>query len=147
MGVSLTYITSGKVSDDQIQGIKSNLAIKGSNREWWCEPIWISEYADSDGKLFGSTKLFCNIDDIDVDTYMAYLDIKEIVRILSDVSHELRIDWDIQVEDSTIGKIKNGNSDSELQANLEMFLEMFPGDFDTLKQTPREQILEKWKDR
>lgn len=147
MGVSLGYRTAEKVDRSTVSAIRKLAAKKNREYDWWCEAIWIGEKVDESGAAFGFTKLFCMIDDEDVDTYMAYLDVKEIVDFFCEVSKQTKTAWDFAIEGSELGKVEKGKRDAALRENLEMFLDLFPGDFESVKKKGRKQILREWKDR
>ena len=123
MGVSLEYSTARPVTEPTLVRILRLAEGENSSREWWCEPIWISEKPGVEGQAFGSTKLFCMIDDEDVDTYMAYLDIQEIARFLIELSGSTGTDWELRIEGSPVGLIRSGRMDEGLSGAIEAFLQ------------------------
>jgi hypothetical protein len=147
MGVSLGYFSTKPVSEAHHQEIMALASAANEAYEWWCEPIWISGSLEEAGNVFGFTKLFCLIDDDNTDTYMAYLDVCEIVRFLTSVAERFDVEWRVDIEDSTFGVVTKAGPDEMLEENLSGFLEMFPGDFEVLQSQPREAILAKWSDR
>jgi hypothetical protein len=146
MGVSLGYVSTKPVPAAQHRELLALSATANESHVWWCEPIWMSEQLDEAGNIFGSTKLFCLIDDIDTDTYMAYLDVCEIVKFLSLVAQRLGIEWRLEMEGEAFGAITRAGPDATLQGNLSSFLDM-GGDFAALRARPREEILAQWADR
>jgi hypothetical protein len=83
-------------------------------------------------------------DDEDTDTYMAYLDVCEIVKFLTSVAHRLGIEWRLEIEGAPFGAVTRAGADSELHGNLSGFLDMFPGNFEALRSRPRAEILAQW---
>jgi len=147
MGASLGYLSVKPVSRaDHVQLLALEAAANKAY-DWWCESLWISEKSDEAGNVFGSTKLFRLIDDPVTDTYMAYLDVCEIVTFLTSVADQLSIEWRLQMEGAPFGMVTKAGPDAQLQGSLSMFLEMFPGDFETLRSRPRAEILSEWSDR
>jgi hypothetical protein len=147
MAVSLGYVSTKPVPSVGHRQLSALAAAANEAHEWWCEPIWITEKPDEAGNAFGFTKLFCMIDDEDTDTYMAYLDVCEIVKFLTSVAVSLGIEWRLEIEGSPFGVVTRAGPDAELQGNLSGFLDMFPGDFESLRSRPREKILAEWSDR
>lgn len=147
MGVSLGYYSQTGMTQAQSQIIEELVEQKNKSYQWWCESIWMSSELTEEGELCGSTKLFCLIDDEDTDTYMAFLDIQEIVRFFQSVARQTGIDWRFEMEGSPFGAIINGEIDETLETNLTMFLDLFPGDFMALRAISREEILNQWKSR
>jgi hypothetical protein len=147
MGVSLGYTTDSPVTPEVLEQLTFATHEKNRSRDWWCESVWISDEVGPDGGAFGFTKLFCMIEDDDTDTYMAYLDICEIVRFLQAESVRLGVSWKLEIEASPFGRLTSNGPDRELRENLDTFLEMFPGDFESLKSRSREDILAQWSDR
>ncbi len=147
MGVSLGYISTKPVTAQEHRRLLDLTAEANEAYDWWCEPIWIADDPNDAGHAFGSTKLFCMIDNEDVDTYMAYLDVGEIVRFLSSAAKRLGMEWRLEVEGAPFGTVTAAGPDDELQANLKMFLDMFPGDFEPLRLRSRADILAEWSDR
>jgi len=147
VGVSLSYFTTDPMHDADRRGLFTDADAKNRGREWWCEGIWICDKSIENRTVFGSTKLFCMIDDEDTDTYMAYLDICEIVEFLAGESKRRGHTWWFEIEGESFGRIRDGVPDVELRGNLESFLEVFPGDFESLRRKSREQILAAWADR
>jgi hypothetical protein len=146
VGVTLDYYTIHPVNAQQLQQIRALVPEANQARSWWCESIWVSETPDDGGYCFGCNKLFCLIDDVATDTYMAYLDAWAVMAFLADIGKRLRIDWRIQIAGSPLGKILNGVPDEALNANLDGFLDP-PEDFVELKARAREQILAQWSGR
>jgi hypothetical protein len=147
MGVSLGYFSTKPVPAADQQQLMARAAEANEMYDWWCESIWICETPDEAGNAFGFTKLFCMIDDEDTDTYMAYLDVQEIVKFLTSVAKRLGIEWRLEIEGAPFGIVTKAGPNGELQGNLSGFLDMFPGDFETLRSLPREKILAAWCDR
>jgi hypothetical protein len=87
------------------------------------------------------------IDDEDADTYMASLDVGEIVRFLASVAQRLGIGWRLEIEGSPFGGVTAAGPDAELRGNMAGFLDMFPGDFEPLRARSRADILAQWGDR
>jgi hypothetical protein len=147
MGVSLGYFSTMPVPPADHRQLLALAAEADEAYNWWCESIWISEMPDEAGNAFGFTKLFCMIDDEDTDSYMAYLDVCEIVRFLTSVAERVGIEWRLEIEGSLFGVVTGAGPDGELQRNLSGFLDRFPGNFETLMLRPREEILSEWSDR
>jgi hypothetical protein len=84
---------------------------------------------------------------METDTYMAYLDVCEVVRILTSIAQKLGIEWRLEIEGAPFGTVNEGGPDTELQGNLSGFLDMLPGDFETLRTRTRDEILADWSDR
>jgi hypothetical protein len=147
VGVSLGYFSTRPVPADEHRQLVALMAEANEAYDWWCESIWISEKPDEAGYAFGFTKLFCMIDDEDADTYMAYLDVCEIVKFLTSAAQRLGIEWRLEIEGAPFGVVTSAGPDAALQGNLSGFLDMFPGDFDALRSRPREEILAEWSDR
>jgi hypothetical protein len=147
MGVSLNY-KCGQIIDKNLHQQLSDFANERNKLiDWWCESIWITEPHQTDEPVFGSTKLFCNIQNEEVDAYMAYLDIIEIIKFLEDSSKKFSLTWTLEIEGGHFGEISSTGPDSILKENLELFLQMFPNDFTSLKNRTRESILKEWADR
>jgi hypothetical protein len=144
MGVSLGYFSVKPVSRADHQQLLALQAAANKAYDWWCESLWILEESDEAGNVFGSTKLFRLIDDPVTDTYMAYLDVCEIVRFLTSVAEQLGIEWRLQIEGAAFGSVTKAGPDAQLQGNLSAFLDMFPGVFETLRSRPRAEILSEW---
>jgi hypothetical protein len=147
MGVSLGYSSIRPVSSEDHRQLLQLVAASNEAYDWWCESIWIAEEPNTLGNVFGFTKLFCLIEDMATDTYMAYLDIGEIVRFLTSVAAQLHIEWQLEIEGSPFGIVTRNGPDARLQENLSEFLEMFPEDFEPLQSRSREEILARWVDR
>ena len=148
VGVSLGYFSTRPVpADDHLRLLALVAAEANEAYDWWCESIWIADGPDEAGNAFGFTKLFCMIDDEDTDTYMAYLDVCEIVRFLTSVAEQLGIEWRLEIEGAPFCVVSRAGPDAALKGNLSEFLDMFPGDFDALRSRPRQEILAEWSDR
>ncbi|MGL6074088.1 MAG: hypothetical protein ACRC8S_08005 [Fimbriiglobus sp.] len=147
MGVSIGYCSTEPVPAETHQQLLALVADANAAYDWWCESIWIAEDPDADGHAYGFTKLFCMIDDEDADTYMAYLDVCEIVRFLASVANRLGIEWRLQIEASPFGGVTAGGPDDDLRGNLSGFLDMFPGDYEPFRVRSRADILAEWADR
>lgn len=147
MGVSLGYFSTGPVSDANYRQLLTLARAANEAYDWWCESIWISEKRDDRGGAFGFTKLFCTIDDEDTDTYMAYLDVCEIVRFLTSIAEKLGVEWRLEIEGAAFGVVTEAGPDAKLHRSLSRFLEVFPGDFEALQARTREEILAEWSDR
>ena len=147
MGVSLSYSSTQPIAAEAHRRLLALAAETNRAYHWWCEPICVISTADDAGHAFGSTKLFCLIDDVDADTYMAYLDVNAIIRFLSTVAVELSIQWKLEIEGSPFGGVTATGPDDELRGNLSRFLDMFPGDFEPLRARSRADILAQWPDR
>ncbi len=146
MGVSLGYFSLDQMSEDERSALVARVVKHNESYEWWCEGIWISDEPTENGSSFGSTKLFCLIDDENADTYMAYQDIREIVRFFTEES-KTGSGWRLELEDEDFGTIVSGAPDEELKANLEGFLDAFEVDFEELGKPDRKAFLKKWSDR
>jgi len=144
MGVSLGYSSTLPVEPVNHQQLLSLAAESNKAYDWWCESIWISNERNEKGMAFGSTKLFRMIDDENVDTYMAYLDVCEIIKFLKMVSVRLGIEWEVKIEGAPFGGVTRTGADTMLRGNIATFLDMFPGDFEPLKAKPRAEILAEW---
>jgi hypothetical protein len=147
MGASIGYFSVEPVAEQKHRELLSLASKANEAYHWWCESICISETPDETGSVFGFTKLFCLIGDEVTDTYMAFLDICEIVRFLTTASERLGVEWRLEIAGSHFGKITRSGPDDELQAKLASFLEEFPGDFESLRSRPRAEILAEWPDR
>jgi hypothetical protein len=147
MGVSLGYFSTKPVSAANHRELLALATAANAAYDWWCESIWIPEKPDDCGNAFGFTKLFCMIDDADTDTYMAYLDVCEIVRFLTSIAETLGIEWRLEIEGSPLGVATAAGPDAELQGNLSRSLDMLAGDFEALRSKPRGEILAEWSDR
>src|SRR5262245_51192025 len=128
MGVSLGYFSTTSVSPANHRLLLELVTSKNKAYDWWCESIWISERPDTLGNVFGFTKLFRLIDDADIDYYMVYLDIGEIVRFFTSVAERLGVEWRFEVADAPFGTVRVTGPDAQLEGNLSGFLEAFPGD-------------------
>jgi hypothetical protein len=120
---------------------------KNGSREWWCESIWICPTLDDNGCAFGFSKLFRMIEDEDADTYMAFLDIAEIVKYCSETSRQLEVDWRFEIEDAVFGEVIGGLQTEQLKGSMAGFLNWFSVDLEALKSKSREQILAQWATR
>jgi hypothetical protein len=147
MGVSLGYFSTRPVPPADHQWLPALAETTNEAYDWWCESIWISEKSDEPGNVFGFTKLFCMIDNEDTDTYMAFLDMCEIVRFLTSVAERLGIEWRLEIEGSPFGAVTRAGPDAALQVNLTGLIDMFGGDFEALQSRPREETLAEWSDR
>lgn len=147
MGVSLNYSSTEPVSPEDHQKLITLMTEANKNYEWWCENIWISSQLNDNKCAFGSTKLYCMIDDPAVDHYMAYLDVGEIIRFLSSIAKELGIEWQLNIEGSTFGKVTTVGPDDELEVQYSSFLTWFGSDITKLQSQSREDILAEWSDR
>ena len=147
MGVSLGYRSTKLVSQQDFRQLLALASEANEAYDWWCESIWISDMPDEAGNAFGFTKLFCMIDDEDTDTYMAYLDVCEIVRFLVAASERLGIAWRLEIEGGSLGGVTETGPDNELRGNIAGFLDMFPGNFEPLKSRSRKEILAEWSNR
>lgn len=147
MGVSLGYFSTKPISAADHHEILGLARSANAAYDWWCESIWISEKPDDGGNAFGFTKLFCMIDDEDTDTYMAYLDVCEIVRFLNSIAEKFGIEWRLEIEGSPFGVVTVSGPNAEFLGNISGFLELFPGNFESLRSRLREEILAEWADR
>ena len=147
MGVSLGYFSTKPVPPADLRQLLVFAGAANEGYDWWCESIWISEKPDEAGNVFGFTKLFCMIDEEDTDTYMAYLDVCEIIKFLTLVAQRLDSEWRLEIEGAPFGVVTKAGPDAALQGNLSGFLDMFPGDFDAVRSRSREEILAEWSDR
>jgi hypothetical protein len=147
MGVSLGYFSTKPVPPADLRQLLSLAGAANEAYGWWCESIWFSEKPNETGCAFGFTKLFCMINDDDTDTYMAYLDVCEIVRFLTSVAERLGIEWRLEIEGAPFGIVTRAGPNAELKGNLSGFLDMFAGNFETLRSRQRQEILAEWSDR
>lgn len=147
MGVSLGYRTIVPVAPGVHREILALATEANTVYEWWCECIWFDDTPSGSGIVYGFTKLFCMIDDEDTDTYMAYLDVCEIVRFLTTTAEGVGVEWRLDIEAAPFGAVTRAGPDAELRANLAGFLDMFPGNFDTLRSRTRQDILVEWSNR
>jgi hypothetical protein len=145
MGVSISCQSTQPV--EEVEELVALIKKANDNFDWWCEPISIWSDSDEPGHICGAKKIFCMIDDVDTDTYMAYLDVCQVVKVFSEVAAKLNVGWKLDIEGGNFGKIASKGPDKMLQASLASFLDAFPGEFEKLMKTPREKILKKWADR
>jgi hypothetical protein len=87
------------------------------------------------------------IEDEETDAYMAYLDVCEIIRFLNSIAEKLGIEWRLEIEGSPFGALAVSGPNAELLSNISRFLEMFPGNFESLRSRLREEILAEWAER
>src|SRR6185436_12541491 len=118
MGVSLGYFSTKPVPPAGLQQLQVFAGAANKRYDWWCESIWISEKPDEAGNVFGFTKLFCMIDEEDTDTYMAYLDVCEIIKFLTSAAERLGIEWRLEIESAPVGVVTKAGPDAALQDNL-----------------------------
>jgi hypothetical protein len=143
MGVSLEYRAIGEVAPGKWSDIVKEASVVNSEREFWAEPIWLCE--DQGHGSFGMNKIFCGIDDEDVDSFMAANDIKYILNWLGRVGTKYKVDWDISIEGGELGAILNGSVPTELLEGIDELCEAV--DVDTDKMPCREELLRKYRDR
>jgi hypothetical protein len=101
--------------------------------------------SNEDGSQFGATKIFCGIDEEDVDSFMASNDVKFILNWLGRMGDKYKIDWFISIEGGELGNIINGQVPFEMIESIDALCEAFDINQDTMP--CREEILKKYKNR
>lgn len=144
MGVSLGYQSKRPVAGITLEELQTAIQERNAAREWWSEGIHLFAQPNEAGNLYGSTKLFRMISDSTVDTYMVYLDLLEIADFLASSGKRFGIEWQLDIDGAPLGETSAAGPDPELQETLETFLDMFPGDFESLEERSREAILADW---
>jgi hypothetical protein len=142
MGISLSYDSIEDTPQWVQDAIKKDAKHINSEREWWCEPIWFSDWPEDEGKLSGDTKLYrfmysthngsiVTVDPSD-NRFMVARDTRFIIQQLVRWSKEYGVNWRLIMEEE-IGTI----SDGRLSPGVEHFVQrMLIDNIDDNKVTP-----------
>lgn len=147
MGASLSYSSKSPVPASIRSIIVDFLVEESSKREWWAEPLAFFESPQLRGHIVGDTKLFCLIDDVFADCFMAMNDAVFIVELLEVVSKAYKCDWTLSMDGSTLGSIAGGQRDQELVANLKAFAFIADGHGAGVEEYDRESLLQEYSER
>jgi hypothetical protein len=146
MGTSISYSTIAPVPDWDRPALIAALNDASNSREWWAEAILLFDNPHLTGHVCGDTKLFCLVDDIAVDCFMATKDAEFIVETLEAASKRFEVDWQLSLAGVSAGKIINGRRDDTVQKTLSSFalISDVAGDFDSYD---RADLLHQYPDR
>lgn len=147
MGTSLSYQSTAVISEPLRSKIIEFLIHESNQREWWAESLVLFDSPQLPGHIIGDTKLFCLIDDVAADCFMAMNDATFIVELLEAVSGSFDVDWNLSIAGRSCGRISKGKRDLELAATLGSFADLSESQNCDFADFERETLLAEYSDR
>ena len=136
MGVSLDYCTTAAVPQGVTDAIEAEAHQLVPNHDWWAESLHFFDPGESDGRLYGGTKIYLisysTADggdmevDPDDDSLMAYRDTYFILEKLAEWSRKHGLTWQVDCAGELIGTISTGQWDRQLREYVDGMKESFP---------------------
>lgn len=138
MSLHISYQGENFLAGDE--ALFQDIEKANTNYRWWNESLQIEDKET----LSGNIELFRMIEEGDIDSYMAYLDLKHLITVLARLSLDHNMNWTIGMESSALGKIVQGKVEEDLEKGIEMLVSMYDTE-EFSNMPPREEILEKYK--
>jgi hypothetical protein len=137
MGVSLDYRTTAAVPPHVKAAIEAEAQqLAPPAHGWWTEPLYFFGAGESDGRIYGGTKIFLigystndggyQEVDPDEDSLMAYRDTCFILEKLVEWSRKHGVSWEVDCAGEPIGTISNGQWDGQLRGYVDSMKTSFP---------------------